>query len=267
MRCDSLAWARALRFGQHLYGFEGIDRDLGNGHGSVYLKLDSLARQLISSERYMQTLHEGEVAQYMSEDWDDIWRERCEFKNPRLWKERKKAWTARVNEDFEDENLRHQWAARYVDFDQLVDFVVEMTSNNESLAAFLRDHPVNAVYDSRSNRWVDLTAIVGFCPECESLMLPDDLVTARSDVQPHVFTREECPCEHIVSSMMCNFDHHASPRSMVICPNCDFAAATDNIEETWAERFSIPLEWPPNAPYPPRRGFAGEPLDVPFYEE
>jgi hypothetical protein len=269
MRCDSLAWARAVRLGKHLYGFKGLNNDLGNGLGAVYLKLDPVTRQLISNEKYMETLYEAEVGIYMSDDWAADWREVCEQQNPRLWKEKKKDYTKRVDDKFNDASARYRWASDRVDFSEMVDWVQSMVTDNTSFAHFLREHPVDSIYSENLESWMSIDDIVGFCPSCDNILTEEDVAPIAVDEdKKHVYASQliSCFCEgDLADKMWCNFDHDLRPRVVVDC-GCGFIGAMDDIEGTWTERFGKPIDWPPNAPYPPRRGFAGDPMDVPFYE-
>ncbi len=271
MRCDSLAWARAVRLGAHRYAFRGLKPDLGNGMASVYMKMDPVVRQLVSCEKYMDDLRQAEVDQYMSADWDDEWRSNCEAFLPRLWKEAKKVYTARVNKLFNNSSARFNWADDRVEFDQMVEYVEEMVSNNDVFADFLRKHPVVAIYHDAMETWIDIDEILGFCPDCNTVLLRADMQKPAIDVTLHPYAPAsvECPCPHpdLPGHMICAYDTASRLRDVVVCRDCDFADAIDSLEQPWEDRYDRPLTWPPCAPYPPRRDFAGGPLDVPPYEE
>lgn len=122
-----------------------------------------------------------------------------------------------------NENDRGQWASNMA-------YLITEDDKREikhydiyNVMHVLRNFPVAAAMDARGE-WVELEDIAGYCDECEGAM--DDTC---------LFTVEG-----------------------VAVYQCLCGAEVVMVDRDWKR----PLAWPPGAPWPPRRSFAGEPLDV-----
>lgn len=265
MRCDSLAWACALLYGNNVYSFRGIRKHFPSRMEVAYAGNSWVAAVLMHDDLYMDKLHWEETEMYMSSDWDDEY-----------------ALYLDGHEDDARVLSRVEWASDRAEWSQLTEYLTSMCEDVQSLAAFLREHPVDGVYVESDHAWVDLDDVVAYCPNCQTPT--DEVLTGwkpgEAPPTPHVATDECEVCDAACGSTQCLFDKEGKWRPLAQCPSCrEVIVLFSSPEEGTYTSFCHapgqpmpklprkPLTWPPGAPYPPRRGFAGEPFDVPPYEK
>ncbi len=274
-RLDRWGWARAVLAEKAYFGLKGIARpsmqDFVQARRRREEHVPWVEFILTSDERYVEDLQLKE-AEYMckSTDYQEDWEEHVKHavhgeghcphsENEEEREAYEKAYARLLN----DENKKWQWAWERIDWDWTREQIEFMVDCVEGVWHLLLEHPVEEVYQASSESWLDIEDVVAFCPGCCEPMTASDAQKVSSKT-PHPFTEEDHECfdgPNGFEGDVCFFDDHAMPRTYFECPSC-------GASDFWDSRLDKkPPNWPPGAPWPPRRGFAGEPMDVPFYEK
>lgn len=226
----------------------------------------------------MDKAREDEATAYMDSDWDEQWHDACvaaiEKKGPNE-EDDKEEFDALVKERFDDKQEREMWATDYVEWDCVVDNLKTMCEDIDGIDWFLKDHPVEDVQANGSEGEVhSLTDVAGYCFECnepqtwKSLTKHTFLMEGSSDVAPpHKFSPLCDTCE--VDRGDCAYDPDGDPRMFYFCNYCGDIGPVQSFpgEVHIHPKNPQPFNWPPGAPWPPRRTFAGTPDEVPPWED
>ncbi len=270
---DLRIWARGVRVGENMrWGYRGISRptwkDLGLQHYRRHNpKSHPLVHSLISCERYTEKLWNAEAAIYLESDWDAEWREYCEgvCHSARYCPhENEDDYKAAVEEMFEDTDARYKWSNEQQEWDWVLENIQNIVDCDEAVMDFLKDHPVTEVYSNSREEWFELDEVIGYCFECDEPCLENDIFKLPEEDEAQVACHDFDPnCEQCPypgnGHVECLFETEMKRRLLICCHYCAEVFAADNLENNRLR----PFLWPPHVPYPPRRGFAGEFLDVP----
>lgn len=276
-RLDRLGWAHAIASDKNIWGFQGISRL--DAKDRRYREYNSLTASLLSSQSYIDNLQYTEIKSIIaSGDWNDEWREYVK-RRVHVWdqcpngtKEERHAYGAAFRKLIKNEDKKWEWASERIDWEWLKDQILCMTEQNpEGVACVLKAHPVDEVWQSSNERWIDLSDVTVFCPECAEPMDGCNR-NAPEGVEPHPFAYSNSGCDCAYSAelgehMTCLFNRAGEPRPRFQCPGCGHKAALDSLEDSFTYHYGRPSDWPPGAPYPPRRSFVGEPMDVPPWQD
>jgi len=275
MRVDRRCWARSVYQDKQnaLWGFKGIARPSGTTILGFHVKKSAHAQLVLCDERYIDALHYTEAKYIASDDgWLDDWREFveahlhgatcCPHENPERYK-------ARVDWMLNDADARFTWARDRVDHGWICDSVESQFESEESIFYFLKDHPVDSVWAKEPRCWINLDAVLGFCPSCDEALLEKHLCSDEGG-PPHPFNKD-CSAAHCESgASLCLYNKEGKIRDLFECLSCAWTDVTQDVgeeDETFVSKYGRPFDWPPGAPYPPRRSFSGFPMDVPPYED
>lgn len=273
MKIDRRGWVRAVQQATVIWGFQGIQ----NPRKPYDRKAMTSIEVVLSDERFTEQLHH-EGTKYVAEspDYADDWSEYVHDKHHRAGAcphgsdDEREAFERRVAKTLKDESEKYAWASDRVDWDWVKNSVECFFQDGESIYYFLKEHPIDSAWHRNGERWVALEDIRGFCPSCDEVLDDEDVVDHVED--PHVHNPD---CENAVcrtTGAHCVFDDNGKLRLMFSCGNCNWFDAVDQDrpdETPYMARNNTkrPFNWPPGAPYPPRRSFSGYPMDVPPYEE
>ena len=273
MRIDRRCWARAVQQAKVIWGFAGIQ----NPRKPYDRKAMTSTEVVLSDERFIDNL-QHEEAKYIveSEDYNDDWSMHVRDKHhthdacPHGSDEEKETFQARVERELKDQDAKYRWALDRVDWHWVNDSVSCFFQDADATFYFLKDHPVDAVWHRNSGRWLSLGDVRGYCPSCDEPLDDEDRV--QQVEAPHPYNED---CENDIcrtAGAHCVFDEQSVLRPLYTCGNCNWLDVHDKDrpdETPFMERNNIkrPFDWPPGAPYPPRRSFSGYPMDVPPYEE
>lgn len=257
-RCDRLAWARAILSDKHWWCYRGITKPetstirWHNNKRVPSTPKNKAAATICDDTSYMEYLAGQEVKYQVEDDvYGDEWEEHVRdathrdgccpnSKDPQERKEYKERFKKRLD----DADAKHQWLWDRLDWDVLRDWTVQECERWEFFQEFLGKHPVYGLittYDE--HRFIELEDVVGFCPKCDNPGTKEDLSYSNGG-----------------DSL---YDH----LWMFCCPACREKFVVDECEEDrFIEEHGHPFNWPPGAPYPPRRGFLGEPMEAPPWE-
>jgi hypothetical protein len=235
---------------------------------------DPLPMQIVlADESFMDSLHRTE-AQYVatSDDFKDEWEEyvkRLKHREgccPHGPEEEREAYERVVTVMTNCEDKRLEWASEYVDHDWVQNSVSHFFEDEESLFYFVKDHPVDSVWQKYQSVWMDLDDVCGYCPSCDEPLSEEERWKPKEG-DAHPFAEGCGICDSGFSQ--CLFNANSNPRDVYECNSCSWSDATQDIEgdETFISKHGRPFNWPPGAPYPPRRSFSGFPMDVPPYED
>ena len=266
MRVDQWCWARSIFREAAVWGFKGISNPRRGEKNAVAI--------VTSDERYMDDLHAQE-AKYIAEsdDWLEDWldyvkrelhqEDRCPHGCP----EEQSAFKAAFDRMSQDPDKRYAWASERVDWDWIHGSVKNVFESEEGIYYFLKEHPVDSVWQKYAEQWVDLDDVKGYCPSCDEALTEE---TAKTIPASSHFFDEHCEegyCRE--SNSQCLFNHEGSLRKPYECPSCSWSDITEDVDgdETFVSKHGRPFNWPPGAPYPPRVSFTGLPMDVPPYED
>jgi hypothetical protein len=276
-------WAKAIQADKLLWGFKGIQH-LSPKEDRLR-KYNCLTASLLASQSYLDDLQNDEVDYIIHDaDYDREWRDHVKWaihrgdRCPHGSREERHAYGAAFRKTIKDESEKRNWAYVRVDYEWIKELVLGMTEQDvEGIEIFLKKHPVEEVWQASTGRWVDLTDVVVFCPECDEPIedieqdYPAELGSHRYGGQLSLSGFVACAlcAEHpeLGEHMACLFNHRGEPRKRFRCPSCSHTGALDAIEGSFLVRYGRPPDWPPGAPYPPRRGFLGEPMDVPPWQD
>jgi len=278
-RLTSTTWARVIKDQLYVLDYEGIARfnPLRAKHRQI-----TLSQILIHDEAYMDRLCESEVAYLMSDtDYQEDWEEHVEWHVHRKGccpHEDAEDYEAAYQKMLADDCAREEFFRERVEWQWLRDTVTEWADNDlERIAAFVREHPVTAVWEQRNEEWINIDDVLAFCPDCgEPVSRYEGELSPF--VEPHEFQRHHAlyspgPCaicdshDALGEHMACFYDKDENMRPLLCCPDCSFRFTTDDLDGSFVENFGRPATWPRDAPYPPRRGFLGEPMDVVPWED
>lgn len=280
MRLDRRCWARAIYTEICIWGFKGIanlsPRDMLvilDGHRT---RKKSLYTQIVlADEAFMDNLHHEEVKYVAtSEDYQNEWEEHVKRDKhregccPHGTDVEREAYQRVVTSTTNNVDKRYKWAYDHVDTDQMENYVSHFFDGEEGLFYFVKDYPVDSVWQRYCKIWLDLDAVRGYCPYCGDPITENERWNPE-EVDVHPYDKD---CRRIVcgdGAAMCLFDVNGKPRDVYECGVCDWADATCDIDgnKTFISIYGRPFNWPPGAPYPPRRSFSGSPMDVPPYED
>lgn len=266
-RCDRLAYARSVLGDEVWWTYDTVedpDRDTRrwfarSPHNDRNKPSNKLSATLRGSERYMDDLFNQELEHQVKEDiYRDEWEEHCVDKthrdgccpNSADLKERKD-YEDTLAKRLADDSAREEWYRTRMndDWQWLAEHLDEDCQQVEFIEWFLEKHPIDGAlryYNSEEYGKVDLADIVGYCPECNQPAKADE-------IRPMAAPYETAE------------DGKAITEPTLVCACCN--AETPLNDEEFIKGHNRPFNWPPDAPYPPRRHFDGTPLDVPFYEE
>jgi hypothetical protein len=275
MRVDRRCWARAVHQDMSWWGFKGIHKPSGHVLRHFDASKSVHAQIVLADEHYMETLN-YEEAKYIaaSVDWAEDWHayaerrlhraECCPHGSP----EEQQAFADALQRMLTNEDERFTWACEVVDGNWTRDTVEHHFQDEESIFYFLKEHPVDSVWLKERQEWQSLDNVIGFCPSCNEPLLEINLWNL-AGVSRHAFN-PECDVDVCVNShARCLFDERRVPRAVFECAGCLWVDATEDVEgdETFLSKHGRPFNWPPGAPYPPRRSFSGYPMDVPPHED
>lgn len=239
-------------------------------------KKEPLPLQIVlADESFMDDLHRIE-AKYVatSSDYQDEWEEyvkRLKHREgccPHGTEEEREAYERIVASMTNCEDKRLAWASEYVDHDWVRNSVSCFFEDEESIFYFIKDHTVDSVWQKYHLIWVDLDDVCGYCPSCDEPLSEEERWKPKEgDVHPF---DKDCGREVCNSGLsLCLFNANGNPRGVYVCDSCNWSDVTQDIDgdETFISKNGRPFNWPPGAPYPPRRSFSGYPMDVPPYED
>ena len=273
MRLDRLSMAHAIVDGDLYWSYKGVEdfRPSRRNEPTRGRSLNTLAQTLLSCAIYTDNQINSTVEYYLSEDYDDEWREYCEHRAHK-WDccpndgcaNTLEVYQTAVEERFRDQKERSKWAYERVDTSWLRDDTIDHASDVFWVAWFLKEHPVEGVM-TREGEYLDFDEVKGFCQCGEPI---DETCFERwgahPGVSPHPLTPgcHDCDTSH-VNGATCGFDHDGSSRIFMECPHCAETWALDEREERVIGLLKRPFHWPPEAPYPPRLSFDLRPMDAP----
>ena len=276
-------WAKAIMADKLLWGFKGIQRL--SPQEDRLRKHNCLTASLLASQAYLDDLQSQEVDDIVSDsDYDREWRNHVKWaihrgdRCPHGSREERHAFGAAFRKMIKDDSKKRDWAYERVDYEWIKDQILNMTEQDvEGIEYFLEKHPVDEVWQASTNRWLDLDDVKAFCPDCDEPVdavmdgFPDGLESHQYYGRLSRGGSTACALctEHseLGEHMACLFDYRGKPRRRFRCPSCSYTDALDSIEGSFLVRYGRPSDWPPGAPYPPRRGFLGEPMDVPPWQD
>jgi hypothetical protein len=280
-RLTSTSWARVIKDQLYVLDYKGIKRFEPYRTPSMQ---PTLAQILIHDERYMDGLQEAEVDSLMAdEESQDDWIAHVDWHVHRKGScphgtiLQQEAYATAFREMRTDDCDREAFFRDRVDWNDLRAWVTDWATNSvECIASFLREHPVEAVYQQRNEEWIFIEEVLAFCPDCG-----EPIAELRDEYNaPVEHLWEEAgalyspgPCaicdgnESLGENMGCLYDLEGNLRPLFCCPDCSFQFTTDDLDGTFVENYGRPATWPRDAPYPPRRGFLGEPMDVVPWED
>jgi hypothetical protein len=228
---------------------------------------------VLADESFMAELHSTE-AQYVatSSDYKDEWEEyvkRLKHREgccPHGDEEEREAYQRVVASMTNCADKRLEWASEYVT-DWIRNSVSHFFSDEEGIFYFVKDHPVDSVWHKYHAKWLNLDDVHGYCPSCDEPLCVDDLLKVTKG--SHVFDKDCRMAGCGDGASLCLFNAQGDSRDVYECNSCNWADATQDIEgdESFISKHGRPFNWPPGAPYPPRRSFSGFPMDVPPYED
>jgi len=286
-RLDRLGWAKAILHG-NTWSFKGISRinpRKGIVHTNPRIKKSEhnvLTRSMLACEAFMDAQQNQEIKYIMNSiehaaDWKEFVRDHIHdsYKCPHGTKEQRRAYGTAFRKYIKDEQKKWEWASNLTEWDWVAENIIETTNDLEGIAHWLKEHPVEEVYQFSHEKWIDISDVLVFCPECDEPMEKRNVLIEMptGGISKHVYGSEDgdycfdCKDHSDLGDMLCFFDLMGSPRKRCYCPNCGHIAALDSLEGSFIERNHCPPDWPPGAPYPPRRGFLGEPMDVPPWQD
>ena len=252
------SWALAIMGETLTWGFVGIRASTAHGNRRQTKKLHEV---LLADESYCNKLVEDEVSCYMSSDWIDEWQEHC----------------AGDLDKFKDVNKRYEWAYGYVEFEHISDMVKMWCDDVDWVKDFLKAHPIESV---EGNGWdrskYDFDEVRGFCRECGEPQVAEDVTTLMSLEEvdsadkppPHPYAADCQEIGCVEANVGCLYNHDGS--ALRLGYRCSYCGDVDPLvlygNEDPGNRHP-PFNWPPGAPWPPRRGFLGEPMEMPPWEE
>lgn len=280
MRLDRRCWARAIYGENCTWGFEGIanpsPRDMQYLIRDLHRRKKSLHMQIVLADAtFMDSLHHDE-AKYVatSEAYQNEWEKHVKLNKhregccPHGTEEERETYQRVVMSTMNDIDKRYAWALDYVDTAQIQEHVSHLLDGEESLFYFVKDHPVDSVWQKCGTRWLNLDEVCGYCPSCDDpLSVEEQWKPKEGDAHPF-----EKGCNRSVcgdNAAVCLFNVNGNPRDVYECGLCNWSDVTQDIEgdENFVSKYRRPFNWPPGAPYPPRRSFSGSPMDVPPYED
>lgn len=279
MRIDRRCWARAINTGTCTWGFKGIAKPSPRAMQSLIRDLHLHKTSLhvlivLMDEWFMEGLHHNEVKYVAtSDDYRDAWEEHVkQLKHregccPHGPEDERKEYERVVTTVTNDADKRYAWAGEYVDTDQMKECVSWLFDGEESLFYFVKDHPVDSVWDRHSAEWLNLDDVRGYCPSCYEPLSDEDRAVYETE-KAHVFNPDCRECGWNAYSR-CLYDADGKLRETFECACCNWSDATRDIDgdRSFVSKHGRPFNWPPGAPYPPRRSFSGSPMDVPPYED
>lgn len=260
-RVDRLTWAYAILNDELWWTYAGVsdpDYDTLRYRGRQPTR-NKLAATLLGSEQYMENLFEAEL-DYQVKDgvYDDEWEDHCrdvahrEGRCPHASEKEKAQYETFFKDILENENRREEWYRRRMndDWDWLQDHVLNTASDVYGILHHLKEHPVDgclAVWNNEKFAMYTLDEIVGYCPECNQPATEEHI----RPIAPPYPTNEDGEAQFLYPTLDCK-----------CC-----GAETPLDDEEFLRTHKRPFEWPPGAPWPPRRGFLGEPMEASPWEE
>lgn len=276
---DRWSWAQAILNADLWFGYRNIRglgmRDMRQRHATE----SRLAFMLRYDEAYISHLIELIATDYAEEedyrdDWEDFVRSQihgegcCPHEDEDAQHAYQTAYEKKVNDSFQ----RRSWAYQRVDVDQVIEDLRDSLGDAEGIAFFLEQHPVSEVWQAHTSQWVDIEDVWGYCPGCDEPQTVEAFtIVPPVNCAPHPHQVDCRVCDAGEGLALCAYDTQGNVRPRFQCPGCLHTGEyTDDLDdaltETFTERHGRPFAWPPGAPYPPRRGFAGEPLEIPPWE-
>lgn len=259
-RCDLISWAQAVLSDELWFCFAGITRPdsqlmrhYQRGRGKIYRgdARSKIVATVCADERFMDDLARAEVDHWVEDDcYGDEWEEACKKETHAVYcpHEDAELYKEELARRLKDEDAKRMWLEREIfEWDDIREFVNMMFDSWEGVVRFLKEHPITAIiavsqHDPSEYCVVEIEEVVGYCPECNAPAKAEDISLT--------FETE---------------DEHS--RRELSCWACSSTSFVDDDEKSFAQAFGRPFNWPPGAPWPPRRSIDGTPLDVPFYEE
>ena len=280
-RLTSTSWAPVIRDNLYVLDYKGIRRfEPYRSPGQE----PTLGMVLTHDNEYMEHLHELEVNCCMEdEDGQDAWivnvgwHTHRDGRCPHGTELERETYEHAYKKMLTDEDQRRRYFEERVDWQWLQDTVTAWTEESLTcIAEFLKEHPVEAVYQRRNEEWIDIGDVLAFCPDCGEPIagLWDDYdVPVEHTWQQQKGLYSPGPSklcegsESLGEYMGCLYDPQGNLRPLFCCPDCGFQFTTDDLDGTFVEHYGRPATWPRDAPYPPRRGFLGEAMDVVPWED
>lgn len=294
-----------LRGGEHRTPYVGQMESLalafqGIARPRIETLLAAKTNQLITSlkhdERFMAELLDADVEYYAtSEDHREAWEEFvrdaihttgcCPHENA-------ETHAATYQKSVNDKSKRLAWAhecARVDGSNRNIEFLQQYEAR-ESVAFFLKDHPVVAVYCNERREWIGLDKVCGFCPVCSTPVTETGPFTVPAGLERHAFCMDCTECAESFGTRhrrltdwtdrahyrshgsggyrprdlpvpSCYFDKGGQARKGFLCVSCEFIGALDGMDGDFAKLYKRPFDWPPGADFPVYADFAGNPAN------
>ena len=265
LRVDLLAWVWAVMSDNLWWSFEGIDRPKSDTllwysrvHQQPRNKIrrgeprSYLAATLLQDEDFLNDWAEQEVDYWIKDGcYDDEWEAhvtRVVHKDGLCPNsadpEERKEYEEAFQKLLKDEDDKRQWLNEHIfEWSDIHETINEACDYDGYVADFLKKHPVNGVARGYGDNYeyFKLEDIVGYTACCGLPVTREDLHLSEETDERHSGT-------------------------FVQCPNCCEEECVDDLEG-FVFTHGRPFDWPPGAPYPPRRHFDGTPLEAAPWED